>query len=82
MSNYKEVRAKTGEDRDGKPIWRTIGRVMETKNGPMLKLDTLPLQWDGWAYLKDPLPKDEASQRTHGQMKRGGRDDDFSDAPF
>ena len=85
MSNYKEVRAKTGEDRDGKPIWRTIGRVMETKNGPMLKLDTLPLQWDGWAYLSEPKPKDEAparDTRTHGQMKRGGRDDDFSDAPF
>ena len=84
MANYQEVRAKTGEDKDGKAIWRTIGRVMETKNGPMLKLDTLPLQWDGWAYLKDPLPKEAEAprQRTHGQMKRGGRDDDFSDAPF
>lgn len=83
MANYQEVRAKTGEDKDGKAIWRTIGRVMETKNGPMLKLDTLPLQWDGWAYLKDPLPKDEApqrDQRTHSQRKRG---DDFDEsAPF
>ena len=79
MSNYKEVRAKTGEDRDGKAIYRTIGRVMETKNGPMLKLDTLPLQWDGWAYLSEPKPKDEApparDTRSHAERKRP----DFSD---
>lgn len=68
MAEYQEVRAKTGEDRDGKAIYRTIGRVMSTKNGPMLKLDSIPLQWDGWAYISDPKPKEE---RTHGEMKRG-----------
>ena len=43
MSNgdktWKEVRAKTGEDKDGKAYYKTIGRVLETKAGPMLKLD-------------------------------------------
>lgn len=56
----KEVRAKTGEDKQGKAIYRTIGRVLDTKNGPMLKLDSIPLQWDGWAYISDPKPKDGA----------------------
>lgn len=59
----KEVRAKTGEDKEGKAIYRTIGRVLDTKNGPMLKLDSIPLQWDGWAYISDPKPKDGAPPR-------------------
>jgi hypothetical protein len=56
--SHKEIRAKTGEDKDGKPFYKTIGRYMETKKGPMIKLDVAPLGWDGWAYVSDPLPKD------------------------
>lgn len=70
--SYKEVRAKTGEDRDGKAFYKTIGRVMETKAGPMLKLDLVPLGWDGWAYISDPKPRDDAKRN---------RDDDGS-PPF
>lgn len=70
----KEVRAKTGEDKDGKAFYKTIGRVMETKSGPMLKLDMVPLGWDGWAYLSDPKPKD-------GVAPKSGRDADDS-IPF
>lgn len=77
---YKEVRAKTGEDKDGKPFYKTIGRVMDTKAGPMLKLDTIPLQWDGWAYISEPKPV-EGAQRTHGQ-RRGGPQDDQDSPPF
>jgi hypothetical protein len=36
-----------------------IGSIIETKNGPMLKLDANPFVkggWDGWAYLNDPDP--------------------------
>lgn len=62
MSGYKEVRAKTGEDRDGKAFYKTIGRVMETKAGPMLKLDAIPLGWDGWAYISDPKPREDAKR--------------------
>ena len=69
--SYKEVRAKTGEDKDGKAIVRQIGRVLDTKNGPMLKLDTIPINWDGWAYINDPKPREDA---------RRGRDDE--DPPF
>jgi hypothetical protein len=67
MSNYLEVRAKTGEDKDGKAFYKTIGRVLTTQKGQMLKLDTMPMNWDGWAYISEPLPKD-------GQRKT--RDDD------
>ena len=37
-----------------------IGSVIDTKNGPMLKLDVMPIYagWDGWAYMNDPKPKE------------------------
>jgi len=37
-----------------------IGSVIDTKNGPMLKLDVMPIYagWDGWAYMNDPRPQE------------------------
>jgi hypothetical protein len=80
---YKEVRAKTGEDRDGKAIYRTIGRVLETKAGPMLKLDSIPLLWDGWAYISEPKEKDD-QRRSPAQQSReqGPRSELDHDVPF
>lgn len=78
MSNHKEIRAKTGEDQNGKAFYKTIGRYMETKKGPMIKLDTMPLAWDGWAYVSDPLPKDgeqRAKSQAQGQADPGPDDD-------
>jgi hypothetical protein len=98
VSKQYEVTAVTGKytDRDGneKSRYMTIGAVIQTKNGPMLKLEAVPVGWDGWAYLNEPKPKDEQPQRTHAEMKLGGgrqqqagraygtRDDDgFEDSP-
>lgn len=60
-----EVVAKTGEykDQNGqtKNRYQRIGSVIETKNGPMLKLDNVPLAdggWSGWAFLNTPKPKE------------------------
>ena len=42
--------------------YQRIGSVIETKNGPMLKLDVIPLMdggWNGWAYMNTPKPIDE-----------------------
>jgi hypothetical protein len=61
-----EVVAKTGEYKDQtgatKNRYQKLGSVIETKNGPMLKLDVIPLAdggWTGWAYLNSPKPKEE-----------------------
>jgi hypothetical protein len=91
MSKQFEVVAVTGKytDKDGneKSRYMTIGAVIQTKNGLMLKLEGVPVGWDGWAYLNEPQPKE---QRTHSQMKRGGmaqarqaygRDDDEGGSP-
>lgn len=43
-----------------KKRYRNIGNLIDTKIGPSIKLDFIPLVkggWDGWIYLRDPLPK-------------------------
>jgi len=62
----KEVTATIGTytnaQGEQKYRYQRIGSVIQTKNGPMLKLDVVPLKeggWDGWAYLNDPKPKDD-----------------------
>lgn len=42
--------------------YQRIGSIIETKKGPMLKIDVIPLKeggWDGWAYINEPKPKDD-----------------------
>ena len=51
----------TNKDGQEKSRYQTIGSVIETKNGPMLKLDNIPLLdggWNGWAYMSTPKPKE------------------------
>lgn len=54
-----------------------IGSIIDTKNGPMLKLDANPFVkggWDGWAYLNDPDPV-ESEQPVQRQQYRDDDDD-------
>lgn len=66
MGKIYDIRAKTGEyEKDGetKTRYATIGAVIETKNGgKMIKLDTMPMNWDGFAYLNEPYEKEEPKQ--------------------
>ena len=66
MSKIYEITVVSGKykNKDGveKSRYTNIGSVLETKNGPMLKLDTIPLMdggWSGWAYLNTPKPKED-----------------------
>lgn len=66
MSKLYEITIVSGKykNKDGveKSRYQTIGSVIETKNGPMLKLDNIPLVeggWSGWAWLNEPKQKDE-----------------------
>ena len=57
-----------------KKRYQRIGSVIDTKNGPMLKIDVIPLKeggWDGWAYINEPRPKDE-KQNEHYSAKSNG----------
>ena len=66
--NY-EVKVANGRytDKNGneKTRYLSIGKVIETKKGPMLKLDSIPVldeHWSGWAYLFSP--KDQEKPET------------------
>jgi hypothetical protein len=80
----KEISCIVGEytnaQGEKKKRYQRIGSVIETKNGPMLKLDVIPLReggWDGWAYMNDPKP-----QEGREQPRRSGFDDMSDDMPF
>mgnify|MGYP003341403071 FL=1 len=85
-----EVTAVVGRytDQHGKEKnrYQRIGSVIETSNGPMIKLDTIPLKeggWDGWAYMNDPKPRDDEAarqQQEHFRRKANGYEDD--EMPF
>ena len=65
-----EVTVRTGSytDKEGKEKGRyeRIGSVIETKNGPMLKVDSIPVVeggWSGWAYMNTPKPRDDVAPK-------------------
>lgn len=84
MSKKFDVVAITGkyQDRDGneKSRYVTIGAVIETSKGLSLKLEAVPVGWDGWAGLYEPKAKDGA--KPTGRSGGGHRDDPDSDVPF
>ena len=60
---------KAGEE---KTSYQRIGSIIETKKGPMIKIDSIPVVeggWSGWAYIFEP--RDQAP-----------KNDGFDDAPF
>lgn len=85
MSKKYEVTAVTGKYTDSsgkeKSRYQTIGAIIETKNGPMLKLESVPLNWDGWAYLNEPKPREDRQERSK-QGQPGQDDSDDSNIPF
>lgn len=64
MAKLYDIRAKIGEyEKDGETKGRyvTIGAVVQTKAGAkMIKLDTIPVSWEGFAYLSEPLKQKES----------------------
>ena len=87
MSKKFDVVAITGkyQDRDGneKNRYTNIGVVIETSKGLSLKLESVPVGWDGWAGLYEPKERDQREaprQQQRSQQSRGG--DDMSDIPF
>ena len=84
----KEISCSVGQYTNAageqKQRYQRIGSIIETKIGPMLKLDVIPLKegsWDGWAYLNDPKPKDEPKPPLRPQYD-GLPDDPSDDVPF
>jgi hypothetical protein len=61
---------KSGEE---KTSYQRIGSIIETKKGPMIKIDSIPVidgGWSGWAYIFEP------------REQQAPKNDGFDDAPF
>ena len=71
------VRAGMGKyrDRDGneKTRWATIGAVFFKDGNLSLKLDSVPLGWDGWAGLYPPKESENAAKGGAQPQQRGRR---------
>jgi hypothetical protein len=79
---HKEVTAVLGEyvnaQGETKKKYQKIGAIIDSKHGPMLKLDFVPLEWNGYAYINEPYDKAKAEPRPNRN-----RDDSFpDDIPF
>ena len=86
MALKYEISAKVGtyKNKQGeeKNAYRKIGVVMETSKGLMAKFETIPVVWDGWAYLNKPEAK-EGGQEPRKPASRGTSGfDDLNDPPF
>lgn len=79
---HKEVTAVLGEYTNAKgevkKRYQKIGALIETKHGPMLKLDVIPLAWNGYAYINEPFAEGKGQKQTSGS----GFDDMSDDMPF
>lgn len=71
----------TNKDGQQKNRYQRIGSIIDTKNGPMGKIDVIPLKeggWDGWFYINEPR---DDQQRQQPQRRSSGFDDMDSDLP-
>lgn len=84
MSKKFDVVAITGkyQDRDGneKSRYTNIGAVIETKNGLSLKLEAVPVGWDGWAGLYEPKPREQQGQPARQAPQQSPERSGFADA--
>jgi hypothetical protein len=85
----KEITCITGSytvaNGEKKNRYSRIGSIIETKNGPMLKIDSIPLKeggWDGWAFLNEPRPVLPVFLRTFVGFQDAGDTVVFGFSPF
>lgn len=64
MKKKYDVVVKSGTYTDTfgseKNRWIKIGSVMESERGLSMKIDSIPLNWDGWSTLMDGKIKTES----------------------
>lgn len=83
-----DIRAKVREYKDNKTgevknVYATIGSAWIGEKTNSISLDTIPVNWDGKAFLNEPYKKDEPM--TQAQALNGGKDvvlEDISSEPI
>ena len=83
-----EIRAKVREYEDKKTgetksVYATIGSAWLDGDKKSIQLDTVPVSWDGRAFINEPFNKDQPM--TQAQALNGGKDfapEDIDDKPI
>ena len=69
MALKYEIKAKQGtytnQNGEEKANWVKIGAVFETQKGLSIKLEAIPIGWDGWASLYLPDRKSTRLNSSH-----------------
>jgi hypothetical protein len=81
VHKFFEVTADLGEYKNSqgekKRKYQKIGAVIDTKHGPMLKLDVIPLApWEGYAYINEPHEKEKPKSEPRPNRNRDISEDD------
>lgn len=86
MAKKYDVVAVTGKytDRDGKEKnrYQNIGVVLSGKSGFTIKIESVPIGWDGWAYLNEPKERDEKAPASRQSSSRAPTQEFADDIPF
>jgi len=79
----------TGTDGKEKTRYVDVGVIMDGKQGGfVMKIECIPVGWDGWAYLNEPQARQPAARGNGGGQRRPAPPptddglDDGSDIPF
>ena len=59
-----------------KKKYQKIGAIINSKHGPMLKLDMVPLEWAGYAYINEPYDKEKPKADPRPNRRVDPIDDD------
>ena len=61
MALKYEAKARVGtyknQSGEEKPNWVKVGAVFETSNGLSMKMEAIPVGFDGWISFFEPKPK-------------------------
>lgn len=85
-----DIRAKVREYKDNKTgevknVYATIGSAWIGEKTNSISLDTIPVNWDGKAFLNEPYEKKSDKPMTQAQALNGGKDvvlEDIDDKPI
>lgn len=81
ISRGETYKTKDGEE---KTRWIRCGVVMDTKSsGQAIHLESLPINFDGWLMMKEPMPKENQKPYSKsGSVSEKPIEDIESDIPF
>lgn len=80
MAKHKYDVCVARKGKDDKTYWNKVGVILQTDKGHALKLESIPVGWDGWASLFEPKakgenPEQQTSREKQRQAVKAGDDD-------